>query len=225
MVCMRLSYPLFAAPILRALVLATAGMLFLAGCQGEQNASVTAENEAAEPEKQELKATDQTYSGNALQQEAAPEEVSAPFYEATRDVTAPDFTLSTLGGDRFQLAEHRGEVIVLNFWATWCPPCRQEIPDFIELQDELGTQGVLFVGIAVDEQGMEVVRPFAEQYPFNYPVMVDDGSASDQYGPIAGLPTTFIIDRQGKVRRYAPGMITKEALRPILIDLLEEKVS
>lgn len=147
---------------------------------------------------------------------------SAPLHEATRDVMAPDFSLPALDGSTFQLSDHFGKVIVVNFWATWCPPCRHEIPDFIELQNELGEKGLLFVGISLDEEGFDVVRPFVEEYGVNYPMVVDDGTAAQQYGPIAAMPTTFVINREGLVRRYAPGMLTKEALRPVLVQMLNE---
>lgn len=133
---------------------------------------------------------------------------------------APDFTLPTLEGGTFDLSEHRGEVVVLNFWATWCGPCRIEIPDFVRLQEELGDEGVQFVGVSLDEAGFEVVRPFAEEFGINYPLVVDDGALAEQYGGVYGLPTTFIIDREGRVRRAVPGMMTEEMLRPMLEELL-----
>jgi cytochrome c biogenesis protein CcmG/thiol:disulfide interchange protein DsbE len=154
-----------------------------------------------------------------------PDAVSAPLYEATELVTAADFALPTLAGDTFRLSEQRGKVVVLNLWATWCGPCRYEIPDFIALQQELGPQGLLFVGVSLDEEGEAVVRPFAAEYAFNYPVLLDDGTVAETYGPVTVMPTTYIIDRQGKLRRYAPGMLLKEALRPVLMELLEEGVT
>ncbi len=149
----------------------------------------------------------------------------SPFMTFPEDnkVPAPDFALPTSDGKTFRLSDQVGKVVVLNFWATWCPPCRAEIPDFIKLQNELGERGLVIAGVSLDEEGWEVVRPFAEEFQFNYPVMVDDGAADDAYGPIAALPTTFLIDREGMVRHYAPGMLTEEMLRPVLMDLLEEE--
>jgi len=132
---------------------------------------------------------------------------------------APDFTLETMNGEPFTLSEHEGQVIVLNIWATWCPPCREEIPDFIEMQDELEDDGVLFVGVSVDETGWDVVRPFAEEFGINYPLVVDDGTLSSQYGPIRGIPMSFIINKKGQVEHIAPGMVTKQMLQPILEEL------
>jgi|GEM_PF-231660 peroxiredoxin len=148
---------------------------------------------------------------------------SAPLYPAEYDVEAPDFSLPTLEGDTYSLSNSRGNVVVVNFWATWCPPCREEIPDFIRLQEEYKDQGLTIVGVSLDEEGFDVVRPFAEQYDFNYPVVVDDGTAAAAYGPIAVMPTTFLVDRKGLVRYYAPGMLTSEGLRPVLTQMLNEE--
>lgn len=158
--------------------------------------------------------------------ETAPESgdpPSAPLYPAEYDVEAPDFTLPSLEGDTYALSSSRGNVVVVNFWATWCPPCREEIPDFIRLQEEYGERGLTFVGVSLDEEGFDVVRPFADQYDFNYPIVVDDGTAAAAYGPIAVMPTTFIVDRKGLVRYYAPGMLTSEGLRPVLAEMLNEE--
>lgn len=133
---------------------------------------------------------------------------------------APDFALPTLAGDTFRLAEHRGKVVVLNFWATWCAPCRHEIPDFIALQRELGDAGVQFVGVSLDEEGFDVVRPYAEEMEINYPIVHDAGGVAVRYGGIRVVPTTFLIGPEGNVRGYAPGMVTEEVLRPKLEELL-----
>ena len=148
----------------------------------------------------------------------------SPFMAFPEDskVPAPDFVLETLDGKTFRLSEQTGNVVDLNFWATWCPPCRAEIPDFIKLQKELGDRGLVIAGISLDEEGWEVVRPFAKELRINYPIMVDDGAAHDAYGPIGSLPSTFLIDREGTVRYYVPGMLTEEVLRPVLIKLLED---
>lgn len=138
------------------------------------------------------------------------------FSDTTEFINAPDFTLETMQGEQFTLSEHRGKVIVLNIWATWCPPCRKEIPDFIELQDNMREDDVLFVGVSIDEEGWEVVRPFAKKYQINYPLVVDDGSIYQKYGPFRGIPTTFFINRKGQVEYVAPGMVNKDLVKPIL---------
>lgn len=132
---------------------------------------------------------------------------------------APDFTLETMDGDAFTLSEQKGKVVVVNIWATWCPPCRKEIPDFIEIQDEMRDDDVLFLGVSIDEEGWEVVRPFADSFGINYPLVVDDGTISSQYGPFMGVPMSFIINKKGKVEHVVPGMVTKQMLQPVLQEL------
>ncbi|NGP87665.1 TlpA disulfide reductase family protein [Fodinibius halophilus] len=132
---------------------------------------------------------------------------------------APDFTLKTMKGDTFTLSDHKGKVVVLNFWATWCGPCREEIPDFMELYKEMKNDGVLFVGVSLDDEGWAKVRPYANEMDINYPIMVDDDNVSRKYGPIRAIPTTLIINKKGQVEYVAPGMLTKEKLKPILTKL------
>lgn len=129
---------------------------------------------------------------------------------------APNFSLTRMNGETFTLYDHLGKVIVVNIWATWCGPCRREIPGFIELQRKMKDEGVLFVGVSIDEKGWKAVRPFAKKYDFNYPVMVDDGSVFKKYGPFHMIPMSFIINKKGGLEYVAPGMISKEKLKPIL---------
>lgn len=143
------------------------------------------------------------------------------FHVVTTDTTkeykeAPDFTLQTMDGESFTLSDHEGKVMVINIWATWCSPCRQEIPDFIKMQKEMRDQGVLFVGVSIDEEGWEAVRPYAKKMDINYPVVVDDGSVFDGYGPFRLIPTSYIINKRGQIEYVAPGMMTEQKLKPIL---------
>lgn len=137
-------------------------------------------------------------------------------------IPAPDFALETATGETFRLSEHRGEVVVMNLWATWCPPCRHEIPDFVALYDEYEDDGLTVVGVSLDEGGWADVRPFAEEMGIRYPVVVDDGTVDGIYGPTASLPTTFVIDRDGNVAHYVPGMILRDQLEPLLRPLLAD---
>jgi len=141
--------------------------------------------------------------------------------ETPRD--APNFTLDRLNGDTFALEEYRGQVVVLNFWATWCPPCRKEIPDFVRMQRDLGDEGLQFVGVALERNpDPEAVRDFAEKMNINYPVGLGDGSIAQKYGGVRGLPMTFVIGPDGTIRGRIPGRTTESRLRPALETLLEE---
>ncbi len=131
---------------------------------------------------------------------------------------APAFTLTDLEGKPVSLADFRGKVVVLDFWATWCPPCKREIPDFIELQKTYGSQGVQIVGIALDEP--DKVQAFAQQNGMNYPVLMGTDEISAMYGGIDGIPTTFIIDKTGKIVNRFEGFRPKEVFEGEIAKLL-----
>jgi peroxiredoxin len=110
---------------------------------------------------------------------------------------APDFDLSDLQGNQVKLSDLRGKAVVLNFWATWCPPCKQEIPWFVELQKRYGSQGLQIVGISMDDGDPREVIKFAAENSINYPILFGVEKVANQYGGIDYLPTTFYIDRNG----------------------------
>ena len=145
----------------------------------------------------------------------------AAFAEAdSLSLPAPDFERPALGGATFRLADHRGEVVLVNFWATWCLPCKVETPDLVALQAELQDQGVRFVGVSLDEGGFDDVRPFAEEFGVNYPLVLDDGALLEPYGGLVALPTTLLVDRDGVVRYRLRGLTSGEQLRPLLRSLI-----
>jgi peroxiredoxin len=111
---------------------------------------------------------------------------------------APDFAVTDLSGRNFRLSDYRGKVVVLDFWATWCDPCKQEIPYFIALQNRYGAQGLQVLGVSMDDDEPPV-RQFQQQFKMNYPVALGNPKLADQYGGILGLPITFVIDRSGQV--------------------------
>lgn len=121
---------------------------------------------------------------------------------------APDFELQDLNGRTVHLSDFRGKAVVLNFWATWCPPCREEIPWFIELQKQYGSQGLQIVGVSMDEGGREDVERFAKEMGINYTVLLNDEKVSQLYGGVNALPTTFYLARDGQVMEYVPGLIS-----------------
>lgn len=113
--------------------------------------------------------------------------------------SAPEFSLESLDGRTVHLADFRGKGVLLNFWATWCQPCKIEMPWFEELQKEYGSQGLQVVGIAMDDASKEDISKFAKEMGVNYPILLGKESVGDAYGGVQFLPSTFFIDRDGKV--------------------------
>jgi thiol-disulfide isomerase/thioredoxin len=112
---------------------------------------------------------------------------------------APDFTLQSLDGRTVHLTDYRGKAVVLNFWATWCAPCKIEMPWFVELQKQYGQEGLQFVGVAMDDANPREIAQFAEDMGVNYPILVGKESVGDAYGGIPFMPETFFITRDGKL--------------------------
>jgi len=111
---------------------------------------------------------------------------------------APDFSLQDLNGHPLHLASYGGKVVLLNFWATWCTPCRAEIPNFVEFQNTYGPQGLQILGISMDDDA-KPVDEFYRQFKMNYPVAVGNEKLAESYGGVLGLPVSFLIGRDGKI--------------------------
>lgn len=133
----------------------------------------------------------------------------------------PDFEVPTLRGESFRLSAHRGEVLVLNVWATWCPPCRLEMPGLAKLQRQYRGRGVLVVGLNVNEGGVEAVRSFVEDRDITYP-QVDGRQVAARYLSGEAIPRTYLIDRQGRIRFAHTGFIVPSALKDGIDALLAE---
>ena len=112
---------------------------------------------------------------------------------------APDFKLPALDGKYLELSDLRGKAVLLNFWATYCDPCKVEMPWFAELQKEYGPQGFQVVGVAMDDASAEEIAKFTREMGVNYPILKGKDSVADSYGGVSVLPTTFFLDRDGKV--------------------------
>jgi thiol-disulfide isomerase/thioredoxin len=135
---------------------------------------------------------------------------------------APDFTLKDLDGKNIALSQYRGKVVLVNFWATWCDPCRVEIPWLIEMQQKYSAKGFTVLGIAMDEEGKSVVAPFVQKEQFeidgggkslmNYPIVIGDEEVVDKFGGLFGYPTSVLISRDGKLIKRITGLISYDEI-------------
>jgi peroxiredoxin len=154
--------------------------------------------------------------------------VSNPLLAAECDVEPAvanlDFVLEDMHGNDVALSDYRGDVILLDFWATWCAPCRIEIPGFIEMLDAHGAKGFSVLGISIDDSPDALVA-YAEELEMDYPVLVGDGrdDVKDAFGPLIGFPTTYLIDRDGTICHKHTGFVPKQRFVQEILGLLAEE--
>ena len=134
---------------------------------------------------------------------------------------APDFTLVTLDGQDISRASLQGKVVVINFWATWCPDCMNALPGYIALQNRFGAEeDFVFLAVSLDERPADFVRDFAAKKGINYRVAMGDKALATAFGGIAEIPTTFVLDRTGAIRFKQGGAIAYEEFAELLRSLL-----
>ena len=167
-------------------------------------------------------------------QEVSPQEKS-PVSKTDKELktekwgNAPDFTLPELGGGEFTLSSLKGKVIIIDFWATWCGPCRMEIPGFISLYKKYKGRGLEIVGVSLDKDRETAVGPYAEQMGINYIIVFGDQDVVENYGGIRGIPTTFIIDQNGNIVGKHVGVVSNDVfeneIKKLLGEVLPQEVS
>ncbi|MDP8207580.1 MAG: TlpA disulfide reductase family protein [Candidatus Electryonea clarkiae] len=133
---------------------------------------------------------------------------------------APEWVMPDLQEKEIFSSEFLGKVVILDFWDTWCPPCRKEIPGFVELQDKYSDKGLVVIGAAFGREGGDKVRAFAKKYKINYPTTFATPKVMQMFGGIQSIPTTFIIDRKGLVRGMHVGYVKKEVFEKEILALL-----
>lgn len=138
---------------------------------------------------------------------------------ATSDIM-PEFALDAINGGTFDSSAQEGRVLIFNFWATWCAPCRVEIPDLIELQEEFGGDQFEIVGISIDMDGDTVVKEFVDEMNINYPILIDDGEIANAFGGVFALPTTFVVDKQGKITHRTIGLFPVDSIKEELAAMI-----
>lgn len=136
--------------------------------------------------------------------------------------TAPAWDLPLVGGGTLSSAEMKGKILVIDFWATWCPPCRAEIPHFVDLQEAYRDQGIVFVGISLDQgSGAEdKVSKFMQAQGINYPVVMGDVEVQEAFGGIPSIPTTFVVDREGNLVNRKVGYKPASYFEAVFAELL-----
>jgi peroxiredoxin len=135
-------------------------------------------------------------------------EAEAAASDAARLGPAADFTHKDLQGNEISLSDYKGQVVLLNFWATWCGPCKIEMPWFVEFQRQYKDKGFTVLAVSLDDD-IDPVAPFAEKYGLNFPVVWGNDETADKFGGIAALPTTLIIDREGNIVGSHTGLVSK----------------
>lgn len=141
--------------------------------------------------------------------------------ETSSRKAAPDFELKDMNGKAIRLSEYQGQVVLLNFWATWCGPCKIEIPWFVEFQRSFKDRGFTVIGVSVDEDGWEAVRPFLASRQVNYPVVISTLEVEQKYGGVEALPVSFLIDREGRIASTHVGLVTKKTYEEEIRQLLD----
>lgn len=149
-----------------------------------------------------------------------------PNYKAKTDPSsrteAPNFELPDLEGSQVSLSDYKGKVIIIDFWATWCAPCRKAIPELIELKNEYADKGVEIIGISLDTDTKDNVDPFVEKMEINYPVVYGNTRITQSFGGIQSIPTSFVIDKQGRIFSRYTGYVNKQVYENDINKLIKE---
>jgi peroxiredoxin len=160
---------------------------------------------------------------NFLLGDAAKSKPSSTFIAPNDRRMAPDFTLTDSSGRAVRLSDFRGKAVLLNFWATWCSPCEQEIPWFVQLQKTNEQRGFSVVGVSMDAEGWSAVKPFLERKKVNYPVILGNDQVAELFGGLQAIPLTLVIDRAGRVAAVHAGLCRRDEYESDVNAVLNER--
>jgi peroxiredoxin len=149
-------------------------------------------------------------SGKYLERERARKHGPLKLVGDVQGLPAPNFVLPTLDGSTIKLSDFRGKAVLLNFWATWCGPCKVEMPWFADLQKQYGKDGLVILGVAMDDSAPAKIAQFASEMGVNYPILLGTDKVSDDYGDVQYLPTTFYIGRNGSIVDKMTGLLDRK---------------
>jgi peroxiredoxin len=154
---------------------------------------------------------------------SSPRTVAASVKKEKDRNKAPDFTVKDAAGATFHLSDYKGKVVLLNFWATWCGPCQIEIPWFMDFENIYKDRNFAVLGVSFDDDGWTSVKPFIEKKKLNYRIAIGTEEISTLYGGLDSLPTTFILDRQGRIAATHVGLVSKGDYQNDILNLLDGK--
>jgi len=160
-------------------------------------------------------------TGESNDTENKPIDTTSNVNTTTTNDLALDFTLKLTDGKDIKLSDHKGKIVIIDFWATWCPPCRRGIPDLVEIQKKYQKE-VLIIGISLDNETKPDVIPFMKQYRINYPVAYGNMEVVTAFGNIQAIPTSFIIDQAGKIVDKHIGLVDKLVYINKITELLKK---
>ena len=176
--------------------------------------------------------SDETAADRAVETEEVGSSIPPPARRRTRDprltppaerTEAPAFTLPDMNGANATLADYSGQVLLLNFWATWCGPCRAEMPWFVDFEEAYAGDGFAVLGVSMDEPGWDIVRPFLDKQPVNYRIaLADTAERAAPFGPMNILPKTWLVDRNGRIAAEHIGLVNRDAIENEIQQLLSE---